>query len=184
MKIDRKSCIPFLIVSLLCVTPSSAQDTLLITYDDAIRIALDESFSIKSHIKQRDAMHHYYGYYKATFKPRLDISLNTPLWMEYVNQIDRPDGLPVYNSYGSFQVGGSTKFTYILPTGGDIALSANLYQENLHTILDLEDEELRTKQFYSRFWLSFTQPLFTRNELKENLKEAEYYYEKAVHYFS
>lgn len=106
--------------------PVIAQDTVLIRYQDAIGIALDQSFSIQSHIKQRDAMHHYYGFYKATFKPRFDISLNTPLWSEYVNQIDRPDGLPVYNSYGSFQMGGSTKFTYILPTGGDIAFSTNL----------------------------------------------------------
>ncbi|MCK5135243.1 MAG: TolC family protein [Bacteroidales bacterium] len=179
-----KYFLPFITISFSCILPTNAQDTLLISYNNAIRIALNESFSIQSHIKQRDAMHHYYGFYKATFKPRFDISLNTPLWQEYVNQIDRPDGLPVYNSYGSFQVGGSTKFTYVLPTGGDIGLSANLYQENLSTILDSDDEELKTQQFYSRFLLSFTQPLFTRNELKENLKEAEYLYERAVHFFT
>ena len=161
-----------------------SKDTILIRYQDAIGIALDESYSNQSHLKQRDAMHHYYGYYKATFKPRFDISLNAPLWSEYVNQIDVPDGLPVYNSYGSFQTGFSTKFTYILPTGGDVAFSTNLYQEDLSTILATEGEKLQTKQFFSRFWLSFNQPLFTKNELKESLKEAEFLYEKANYYFS
>lgn len=162
----------------------TSQDTFLISYQDAIRISLDESFTIKSHIHQRDAMHHFYGYYKATFKPRFDVSMNTPLWSEYVNQIDQPDGLPVYNSYGSFQVGGSTKFTYVLPTGGDIAFSTNLYQEDLKTLLASDGSELQTQQFYSRFWLSFNQPLFTRNELKENLNEAGFLYEKAIQTFT
>jgi len=159
-------------------------DTLLISYQDAINIALEESFSIKSHIHKRDAMHHYYGYYKATFKPRFDVSLNTPLWSEYVNQIDQPDGLPVYNSYGSFQMGGSTKFTYVLPTGGDVAFSTNLYQEDLKTVLASDGEVLKNTQFYSRFWLSFNQPLFTRNQLKENLNEAGFMYEKAIQTFT
>jgi outer membrane protein len=153
-------------------------------YHDAIRIALDESFSIKSHIRKRDAMHHFYGYYKATFKPRFDISMDTPLWSEYVNQIDQPNGLPVYNSYGSFQVGGSTKFTYVLPTGGDIAFSTNLFQEDLKTVLATNGEELKTRQFLSKFWLSFNQPLFTRNELKENLQEAGFLYEQAIQTFT
>jgi len=173
-----------LLVSQSGIKSLTAQDTLLVRYQDAINIALDESYSIQSHIKQRDAMNHYYGYYKATFKPRFDISLNTPLWSEYVNQIDRADGLPVYNSYGSFQVGGSTKLTYVLPTGGDIALSTNMYQEDLSTILASGGDKLRTRQFYSRYWLSFNQPLFTRNELKENLMEAEFLNTKAVHYFT
>lgn len=186
--ISKYTCCTCALIGLLASVSGmeqlTAQDTLLIRYQDAIAIALDESYSIQSHILQRDAMNHFYGYYKATFKPRFDISLNTPLWSEYVNQIDQPDGLPVYNSYGSFQMGGSTKFTYILPTGGDIAFSTNLYQEDMRTILASDGEELRTNQFYSRFWLSFNQPLFTRNELKEGLKEAEFMYEKAVHFFT
>ncbi len=163
---------------------SQAQDTIIIGYNDAISIALDESYSVQSHIYNRDAMHHYYGYYKATFKPRFDISLNSPLWSEYVNQIDQPDGLPVYNSYGSFQLGGSMKFTYILPTGGDVALSTNLYREDLKTTLATDGSELDSRHFYSRFWLSFNQPLFTRNELKENLTEAGFLYEKAIQTFT
>lgn len=159
-------------------------DTLLIRYQDAIRISLDESFSIKSHIYKRDAMHHFYGFYKATFKPRFDISINTPLWSEYVNQIDQPNGLPVFNSYSSFQMGGSAKFTYVLPTGGDIAFSSNLYREDLKTLLASDGEVLETEQFYSRFWLSFNQPLFTRNKLKENLNEAGFLYEKAIRIFT
>jgi outer membrane protein TolC len=184
MPLNHKSHILILILALVTSGIVHGQDTIRIGYQEAIRIALDESFSIKSHVRKRDAMHHFYGYYKATFKPRFDISINTPLWNEYVNQIYQPDGLPVYNSYGSFKLGGHTKFTYILPTGGDIAFSTNLYQEDLKTMLASDGVELKTRQFYSRFWLSFNQPLFTRNELKENLEEAGFLYEKAIQTFT
>jgi len=163
---------------------SDAQDTLTIDYSDVIRIALNESYIIKSHEKLKQAGYHNYRYNKAMFRPRMDLTMGIPLWQEYVNVIDRPDGLPVYNSYGSLKVEGDMSFQYTLPTGGYVSLSTNLFRENLNTVLPGGNETLSSELFQSRFRVSLNQPVFTKNQLKENLREAEYSYQQTTHYFS
>jgi outer membrane protein len=161
-----------------------AQDTLTISYEDAIIYALGESYTIRSHGKLKEASQHYYQYYKAMFKPRFDLELGIPVWEEYVNRIEVPDGLPVYNSYGSMMLNSDLSFKYILPSGGNISLSTNLYRQNLTTILASDNEKLKNDLFYSRFWISLSQPLFTKNQLRENLREAEFRYMKTAAYFT
>lgn len=172
------------IIPLFFVFEVSAQDTLLLTFNEAIKVALTESYTIKTHVKQKDAMKHYHNYYKAQFKPRLDFSLNAPLWSESVDQIDQADGLPVFNSTGSMEIGGDLEFTYVLPTGGDIALSSSMYRTDIKTVLAQRDTTLNSDYFYSAFQISFDQPLFTKNTLKENLQEAEYEMQKSELYYT
>jgi outer membrane protein TolC len=162
----------------------SAQDTIILSCEDAINIALGQSYTIKSHELRKQEMHHYYQYNRAMFKPRLDMNLNIPLWNEFVNRIEQPDGLPVYNTYSSMEIGGDMSFKYILPTGGNVALSTNLFRNDLSTLVTSSNTKIYTEQFYSRFWVSFNQPVFTRNKLRENLNEAEYKYEQAEHFFT
>ncbi len=162
----------------------SGQDTIILSCEDAIRIALGQSYTIKSHELRKQEMHHYYQYNRAMFKPRLDMNLNIPLWNEFVNRIEQPDGLPVYNTYSSMEIGGDMSFKYILPTGGNVALSTNLFRNDLSTLVTSSNTKIYTEQFYSRFWVSFNQPVFTRNKLRENLNEAEYKYEQAEHFFT
>ena len=82
--------------------------------------------------------------------------------------MQRPDGLPVYNSFGTMQFGADMTFTYILPTGGNFALRSLMYRDNQVTTLPLQDyARLKTDQAYSSLSLSFSQPIFTRNTLKE-----------------
>jgi len=169
---------------LLILKPLYSQDTLFLTCPDAISIALGESYSIRSYQVERQAMQHYFSYYKAMFKPRLDMNLKTPLWQESLATIERPEGLPVYNSIGSLQVGGDLRFTYVLPTGGDLSLSANMYRENLSTILASDKSKLRTDQFYSYVGLLLNQPIFTKNALRENLREAEFRFRKSEHFYT
>lgn len=161
-----------------------AQDTLYLTCPDAISIALGESYSMRSYEVERQAMQHYFSYYKAMFKPRLDLALNTPVWQESLTTIEQANGLPVYNSTGSLQAGGSLKFTYVLPTGGDLSLSGNMFRENLSTILAIDNSKLQTDQFYSYVGLSLNQPVFTKNKLRENLREAEYRFQRSEHYYT
>jgi len=162
----------------------SGQDTLVLSCEDAVGIALGQSYTIKSHELRKQEMHHFYQYNRAMFKPRLDMSLNLPLWNEFVNRIEQPDGLPVYNTYSSLEIGGDMSFRYILPTGGNVAFSTNLFRNDLSTLVTSTDTKIYTEQFYSRFWVSFAQPVFTKNKLRENLNEAEYKYEQAEHYFT
>jgi len=170
-------------LTILC-SRVGAQDTLYLTCEDAINIALRESFSMRSHEVEKKAMQYYFSYYKAMFKPRLDLSLNTPLWNESISQIQQADGLPVYNSTGSLQAGGRLTFTYVLPSGGDLSLTGNMFRENLSTILASDNSKLNTDLVYSYVGLVLNQPVFTRNRLRENLREAEYYYQKSEFYYT
>jgi outer membrane protein TolC len=156
------------------------QDTLLITFDDAVRIALKESYTIKSFNSEQQAMQYYFSFYKASFKPRLDLNLYAPVWSESVTAIQQADTLPVYNSVGSMQIGGNLKFTYTLPTGGNLALSSSSYREYLSTAFSgMNYKKLYTDQIYNQFAISLDQPVFTKNELREDLREAELQYKKS-----
>lgn len=169
---------------LVAVCMAKAQDTVTISCAEAIKIALNESYSSQSYELDKQAMQYYFSYYKAMFKPRLDLNLNTPVWQESVTPIEQADGLPVYNSNGSLQVGGDLSFTYVLPSGGNLALSTNLFRQNLSTVLASDNSTLKTDEFHSGFWLYFNQPIFTKNRLRENLREAEFKYEKSEHYYT
>jgi outer membrane protein len=171
------------ILSVSFYLPAFLQDTLNLTCEQAIKIALDESYTMKSNNTSKQSLYYNYLYNKAMFKPKLDFSVNTPLWEESVVRIDRPDSLPVYNSDGLFRLGGNVSFQYTLPTGGYLGLATNLFRENITTVLASSNQEFTTDQFYSKYWVEFTQPVFTKNELRENLKEAEYNYQKADFYF-
>jgi len=152
----------------------------VLTYQDAIYIALNQSHAVKSYSEQKRAMEFYYNYNKAMFKPRLDFQTFLPTFSEHVTRISIPDGLPVYNSTGVLGYGGNLSFSYILPTGGDLSLNTTLYREDLKTVLALADyRELTTEQAQTSISLNFRHPIFTKNELKENLNQARYSYEIA-----
>lgn len=156
-----------------------------ISYDEAIRIALGESYTVKYHQQEIDATHYSYLYTKSDFKPMLNFDLFTPSWNEGLESISQVDGLPVYNSTGSMQMGGNLSFKYVLPTGGNFAFTSKMYWENYRTTLSQKDyEELERDQFYSRLALSFNQPIFTANLLKENMKIAQLDYQKSTCYFT
>ena len=161
------------------------QDTLTLTHEKAISIALNESYTVKSYKKDRKAMERQFDYYKAQFKPRLDFNVFAPDWNESVNRVERPDTLPVYNSIGSMRLGSNLKFTYVIPTGGHLSLTSEIYHENIQNVIAENNyQTLERNQAFSQVSLSFNQPIFTKNELKENLNEAEYQYEKATARFT
>jgi outer membrane protein TolC len=160
------------------ILPVRAQH--ILSYEDAIAVALNESYTIQSYAENLKAMEFSYLYYKAQFKPRLDLNLFTPQWSENVTPVERADGLPVYNSVGDMKIGTDLNFTYVLPTGGDLSLNAVVYHQQVTTSLAEQDYlSLKRKQAFNQFGLWFNQPLFTKNKLKENLKEAEYKYEQS-----
>jgi outer membrane protein TolC len=157
----------------------------VLTYEDAINIALKESYTIKSFEQNKEAMEWAYTFSKAEFKPRLDIAVYAPSWTESVIPVQQANGLPVYNSFGSMQMGGELAFTYMLPTGGNLALSSQLYRDNLNTSLASQNyRTLSTNKAYSRLAVSFNQPIFTKNEKKENLIEARHYYDRSTSRFT
>jgi outer membrane protein TolC len=157
----------------------------VISYDEAIRIALGESYTVKYYKEDIEATLYSYLYTKSNFKPLLGFSFFTPSWSEGLSTIYQADGLPVYNSTGTLQAGGDLNFRYVLPTGGNFVFSSRMYWENYRTTLsELDNQVLRRDQVYSRFALSFDQPVFTANILKENMKVAELRYRSSMFYFT
>ena len=181
-RMNTKTIALLIVASWFCISASAARK---ITYDQAVRIALGESYTAKYFREEMDASRFSYLFTKAQFKPILDFNIFAPSWDEGVREISRPDGLPVYNSTGSLQVGGNINFTYVLPTGGNIALSSKMYWEHYRTRLSESGNRLlETNQAYSRFALIFDQPIFSGNKLRENMKAAELSYRKTVCYFT
>jgi len=163
----------------------SGQQERVLTYDETVRIALGQSYTVKSFQEEKNSMHHYFRYRQAMFRPRMDMTLFAPQWNENVIPVQRADGVPVYNSFGTMQAGGNLQFTYPLPTGGNFALRTLLYRDNQITTLPLQDyARLYNDQAYTSVSLSFSQPLFTRNTLDENLDEARYQFERTSSIFT
>jgi outer membrane protein TolC len=161
-----------------------AQQPTKLTIEQAVDIALRESYTVRSHDENRQAMQYEYLYYKAQFKPHFDLDLSAPSWDEQVSAVAQTNDLPVYNSTSSIQIGGDLRFTYVLPTGGNLALSGNLFHENLRTTFAQDYSTLKRRQAYSRFGLFFNQPVFTKNKLRENLRVAQYQYERSELFFT
>jgi len=156
-----------------------------ISYDEAIRIALGESYTVKYYKEELESTRYWYQYTKANFKPLLDFNMFTPSWNEGLSTIYQADGLPVYNSTSSLQAGGSLNFKYVLPTGGNFSFSSRMFWENYRTTLsELDNKVMKRDQVYSRFALSFDQPVFTANVLKENMRVAELQYMWSTCYFT
>lgn len=61
-----------------------------ITYDEAIHIALGESYTVKYYKEDMDATRYSYLYTKAQFKPLLNFDFFTPSWTESLTEIRRP----------------------------------------------------------------------------------------------
>lgn len=156
-----------------------------ITFDEAVAIALEGSYPTRYYREEKEAMQYSFLYNKAQFKPRLDLNLFTPSWDEGVNAIYTPDTLPVYSSTSSLKAGGSLNFTVMLPTGGNFALSSRMYWEKYMMASGSSfSEGLKNIQAFSRFSLSFSQPIFTTNTLNENLRIARLNYDKSVCYYN
>ena len=114
----RSFSLTFLLVSELLIlsipTPLTAQQPRVLTYEDAITIALEKSYTVKSHQADLKNYQHWYEYRLPQFKPRIDFSMFAPAMTEYVAPIERVDDLPVYNSTGIIKSGGELRFTYML----------------------------------------------------------------------
>jgi len=161
-----------------------AQEKTILTIEQAIDFALHGSFTVRSNDENRRAMQYQYLYYQAQFKPKLDMNLYAPSWNESVSEVPQADALPVYNSTSSIKFGSDLRFTYILPTGGHLALTGEMYHNSLSTTFQKDYSTQKRKLAYSQFGVAFNQPVFTKNLLRENLTSAEYQYKRFELYFT
>ena len=161
-----------------------AQEKTILTIDRAIDIALHGSYTVRSNDESRRAAQYYYLYWQAQFKPKLDMNFYTPSWDESVSEVPQPDAMSVFNSTSSIKFGSDLRFTYVLPTGGDLALTGQMYHRNLSTTFQSNYTTQKRQLAYSQFGIVFNQPVFTKNLLRENLLQAEYWYKRSESIFT
>jgi len=172
------------VLFLLMFSPMWAQEEIILTIDQAVEIALHGSYTVRSNDESRKAMQYQYLYYQAQFKPKLDMYFDLPSWNENVSEVPQANALPVYNSTSSIKFGNEMRFTYVLPTGGSLALRSEMYHQSLRTTFQNDYSTQKRQLAYSQFGVIFNQPVFTKNLLRENLLQAEYSYKRSELYFT
>lgn len=161
-----------LLIPMLMVTPAPA-DTLVIDLSGAVSLALDDSYSSRVLDLSLARAEHDVGAAKGRFGTRADMQLALPELEEGVQRVQVPGDLPRYDSYGSTEMSATLAVSQPLPTDGVVSLSGHLYQQDdsyFNTITE-QTEEQRT--FFNSYEISLRQPLFTPNELKLGLENAE-----------
>ena len=149
----------------------------LLSLEDAIDIALEQGFAMKSLRLNLIQAEQNQLAAKYRFRTNANMILNTPSWAERVTSVQVPDALPIYNSLGTLRVQGLLDINQPLPTDGTLTLRSQLYQSKESNYFAETGNSLKRKDFLTSLSIRFNQPLFTYNRLKTGLKRAELNYE-------
>ena len=162
-----------------CITSQSlAQGKTLLTLDDAIGIALEKSYSVKSLKLSLIAAEENLTAAKGKFRTNADMSIDAPSWVERVSKDFSPGELPVYDTRGSLRYQTTLSIYQPLPTDGTLSLRSNLYKVDESIYRTKLQKRDKSNEFLTSISLRFQQPLFTINKLKLGLKNAELSFER------
>jgi len=160
------------------MSPAVMAETRL-SLDDAIDIALEQGYDMKSNLLSLIQAEQNRLAAKYRFRTNVDMSLYTPNWEENMTEVQVANSLPVYNSLGSMRYQWQMNVNQPLPTDGTITLRSRLYQSKESNYFAETDETLKRRDFLSSLSIRLRQPLFTYNRIKTNLKRAELNYERS-----
>ena len=155
-----------------------AQPKKLLNLNDAIDIALEQSYQMKSLRLAMVSAKENLDAAKGRFKTNADMRLDVPSWSESVSEIPVQDALPVFNTTGRMRFQGILDINQPLPTDGRFTLRSQIYHRDVSTFMMDSNENLKRKDVYNSISLRFTQPLFTINRLKLGLKNADLNFER------
>lgn len=162
---------------LFFVQAASARQVL--TLQDAIDIALEKSYDMKSLRLSMVQAEQRLIAARNSFKTNVSMSIDAPRWSESVSAIQIPDALPIYNNTGSMAFSGGLTIKQPLPTDGSLSLTSQFKKTKSNTYLADSNTNLKRSDFLSSLTLTLTQPLFTINRIQLDLKNAELNYENA-----
>ncbi len=155
----------------------------VLTLDEAIKIALEQSYEMKSlRLSLNQAAQNLIAA-KGRFKTNADLSMEAPNWNETVSEIQVPGALPVFNTTGYTRFLGTLDINQPLPTDGALILRGQSYHRDVSTYLQEQDEDVSRSEIYNSISLRFQQPLFAINQLKLGLKNANLSYERTSQRF-
>jgi outer membrane protein TolC len=157
---------------------AAAAEKNVLTLDQAIKIALEKSYEMKSlRLSLAQAEQNLIAA-KGRFKTNADLAIETPNWNETVSEIAVPGALPVFNTTGFTRYQGTLDINQPLPTDGAITLRGQSYHRDVSTYLQESKEDVSRSEIYNSVSLRFNQPLFAINQLKLGLKNANLSYER------
>ncbi|MCD6307860.1 MAG: TolC family protein, partial [Candidatus Latescibacteria bacterium] len=177
-RLARSLCMLTVSLTVVAAAAPGASAEILLSLDEAINIALEKGYDMKSHrlsliqAEQNNLAARY------RFRTNVDMNFSTPSWNENVREVQVPNGLPVYNSLGTLRYQGQIDINQPLPTDGTITLRSRLYQSQESNYFAETDNTLKRKDFVSSLSIRLNQPLFTYNRIKTNLRRAELNYER------
>lgn len=157
---------------------SQNDDSITLTLNDAIEIALEKSHTMKnlrlSVIRARENIISA----KGQFRTQASMNFNLPDFSESLSGIEQAGGFKMYNTRGTYNFSGNLSVVQPLPTNGEIRLTSSFnHLTEAYWRPSLNDTT--TKRFLSSLSISFHQPLFTINNLKYGLKKAKLNFEQA-----
>ncbi len=160
--------------------PPDLQQTNSLTLEQAIKIALEKSYEMKSlRLSLAQAEQNLIAA-RGRFKTNADLSLETPNWSETVSEITIPNALPIFNTTGFTRYQGTLDINQPLPTDGALTLRGQSYHRDVSTYLQESKEDVSRSEIYNSLSLRFRQPLFAINQLKLGLKNANLSYQRTV----
>ena len=186
-----RSIFIFLSVVICCLTGVSsagAQDALVLTLDDAIGIALKDSYSIQALQQGMTWADRNLWAAKAGYRTNIQMDLYTPVYDEGFRLVEVVGGNPVAKQFGSYQMRGVLDVIQPMPWlplgGGSLTFRSEAYRLNSWTPSTADPEvDLKSNKFYTSLSAIINKPLFTINNLALNLKQAELSYERQARVF-
>ena len=169
-----------LLLNIFLITYYAFSQQILLTLDDAIEIALEKSYEMKSSKLDLVVAKEDLTAAKGRFKTNVHLNLDIPNWQENIERVSVPNELPVFNSSGQIKYEGSLNIIQPLPTNGKIELRSKVYHDDISNYNAKDKVYQKRKDVLSSTTLRFEQPIFAINNLKLGLKQANLSYELAA----
>ncbi len=168
--------------------PVYSQEVIVLTIDESIDIALEQSYDIKRLRESMTWAERNLWAAKAGYRTNIQSSLYTPVFDESFKLVEIVGGNPVPKQSGSFQMRGVLDVIQPMPWlplgGGNLTFRSEAYQLNSWTPSTLDPNiDLKSNRFYTSLSAIINKPLFTINTLALNLKQAELSYERQSRVF-
>lgn len=182
-RITKQASLILLVVALFMPAAVSSQEGNKLTLEDAIDIALEKSYQMKSLRLSVTRAEENLTAARGRFKTNADARLDAPSWSESVSEIPVQDALPVFNTISRLRYQGILDINQPLPTDGVFTLRSQVYHRDVTTFTEDLSQDIKRKEVYTSLSLRYTQPLFTINRLKLGLKNANLNYERTSRIF-
>jgi len=179
----------FLLLFFVCTHEGVCQEAQALTLDEAISIALDKSYDIKTLEKLVEQAEQNLIAARAQYKTNVNLNFFAPQYDEGYKLIERVEGNPVPKQQGSFQVRGVMDITQPMPWipfgGGDLILQGEAYQlDSWSPKINNPDKYDKSNRFFNKISLIINKPLFTINDVALELRQARLNYRKQKKIFT